>query len=80
MGTAYDGVAIGSTHVKVLMYADDVAIISDNAKDLQNGIDAAQRFAGQSSFEFSLDAGNSKIIVFGDDRDCPYEWKLMGKQ
>ena len=38
-----------------------------------------QRFADRSSFEFSLDAGKSEAIVFGDERDYPYEWKLMGK-
>ena len=78
IGAACAGVAIDSTHVKVLMYADDVVIISDNAKDLQNGLDVAQRFSDQSSFEFSLDAGKSKVIVFGDDRNYPYQWKLMG--
>ena len=33
IGAACTGVAIGSTHFKVLMYADDAVIISDNAKD-----------------------------------------------
>ena len=79
IGAACAGVAIGSTHVKVLMYADGVVIISDNAKDLQNGFDAAERFADQLSFEVSLDTGKSEVIVFGDDRDYPYEWKLMGE-
>ena len=41
IGAACAGVATGSTHVKVLMYAGDVVIISDNAKDLQNGLDLA---------------------------------------
>ena len=48
IGAACAGVAIGSNHVKVLMYEDDIIIISDNAKDMQNGLDVAQRFADQS--------------------------------
>ena len=62
------------------MYADDVVIISDNAKGLQNGLDFAQHSVGKSGFEFPLDAGKSEVTatVFGDDRDYRYEWKLMG--
>ena len=33
-GAACASAAIGSTHVKVPIYADDVVIIRDNAKDL----------------------------------------------
>ena len=73
IGAAYAGGAIG----KVLMCADDVVIISDNAKDLQNRLDIAQRFADQPRLEFSLDARKSEVIVFGEDGDYPYEWKLI---
>ena len=79
IGAEFAGAAIGCTHVKVLTYTDDAAIISDNEKDLQNGLGVAQRFADQSRFEFLIDTGKSDVIVFGDDRDYPYEWKPMEK-
>ena len=69
-----------STHTKVHMYAIDGVIISNKAKYLQNGLNVTQRIADQSGIEFSFDAGKSEVIVFGDTRNYPYEWNLMGER
>ena len=70
------GTTVGGVRVKVLLYADDIVLISENAQDLQCMIDICQKFADESSFQFSKE--KSHVIVFGDQIDHPYEWTLNG--
>ena len=48
-----------SLRVKVLLYADDVVILCENAADLQRALDAAR-------FHFGIGPSNSAVMVFGN--------------
>ena len=60
--------------VKVLLYADDIVLISENAQELQRMIEICQNICGFSSFQFSKE--KSHVVVFGGQIDRPYEWTL----
>ena len=73
---ACDGVEVGGERVKVSMYADDSLLLADSPEDLRAQLAEAQRFADESSFEFSKD--KSQVVVFGgpDEDD---DFTLGGK-
>jgi hypothetical protein len=71
-----DGVKIGAEKFCSMLYADDIVLTSESAEDLQRMLDICQKFADESSFQFSMEQGKSHVMVFGDDDDHPFEWKL----
>ena len=55
-----------SLRVKVLLYADDVVILCENAADLQRALDAAQAWARSWRFHFGIGPSKSAVMVFGN--------------
>ena len=55
-----------SLRVKVLLYADDVVILCENAADLQCALDAAQAWARSWRFHFGIGPSKSAVMVFGN--------------
>ena len=50
----------------VLLYADDVVILCENAADLQRALDAAQAWARSWRFHFGIGPSKSAVMVFGN--------------
>ena len=72
------GSRVGSETVRVLLYADDICLIADSAADLQRMLSVSQKFADESSFQFSME--KSQVVVFGPDAGDRFadEFRLMG--
>ena len=62
----------------LILYADDICLIADSAADLQRMLSVSQKFADESSFQFSME--KSQVVVFGPDAGDRFadEFRLMG--
>ena len=58
----------GAPRLQVLLYADDIVILSDSPADLQRGFDAARDWANAWRFHFSIGPNKSAFVVFGRRR------------
>ena len=56
------GITVGGTNIKVLMYADDIVLLSDSPDKLQQMIDAL--FIYCTNWGLKLNLNKSKIMVF----------------
>ena len=58
----------GSTQVQILMYADDVVILSKDPTALQRALDAAAAWARSWRFNFALGPQKSAVMCFAPAR------------
>ena len=63
----FDSVTVGSVNFNILLYADDIVLVCENAEGLQRLLDRCQEYADEFSFEFSMK--KSYVVVFGEDID-----------
>ena len=61
--------------IRCLLYADDIVLVADSARDLQRMLDVCQNFADASSFQFSM--AKSNVLIFGHDWKKPAEPFLL---
>ena len=71
------GVSIGNLKIKIMLYVDDIVLLSESPEDLQCMLNCCQEYADDHSFQFSFQ--KSQVVVFGDDVDYPHEWTFMEK-
>ena len=57
------GVAVGDRLVRVLLYADDLALLASSAVDLQRLLNALRTFCQE--FHMEVNIGKTEIVVFG---------------
>lgn len=57
-----DGVEIGGTMVHILLYADDIVLVSKSAKRLQQHLRALDDFCAQRGMTMNL--GKTKVLIF----------------
>ena len=55
--------------LQILMYADDIVILSDDPADLQRALDAAAQWATRWRFHFAASPEQSAVMCFGPG--CP---------
>ena len=55
--------------VNLLLYADDIVILSDSPADLQRVLDAAHAWALSWRFHFGVGPKKSAVMVLGRGRD-----------
>ena len=69
---ACNGVSCGllgeNVAVKLLLYADDIVVFSDNPADLQRALDAAHAWASSWRFHFGVGPKKSAVMVLGHGR------------
>ena len=69
---ACNGVSCGllgeNVAVKLLLYADDIVVFSDNPADLQRALDAAHAWALSWRFHFGVGPKKSAVMVLGHGR------------
>ena len=69
---ACNGVSCGSSCqnavVKLLLYADDIVIFSDNPADLQRALDAAHAWVTSWRFHLGVGPQKSAVMIFGRGR------------
>jgi hypothetical protein len=67
--------AAGKEKISLLMYADDIVLIADNAHDLQCMIDEVYEFSRKNRFELNLEKDKTHVVVFGE-RATKESWKF----
>ena len=56
------GAHLSGTWIPLLLYADDIVLVSDSPEGMQRHLDALQRFAQDSGLSVNL--GKTKVMVF----------------
>jgi hypothetical protein len=62
--TIEDGVWIGNTVIKIVIYADDLIFMATNSKGLQRSINSLEKYSEKWGMTQNLD--KSKIFLFGN--------------
>lgn len=57
-----DPITINNTNVSCLMYADDIVLISESAKGLQNCLNKLSKYC--DIWNLSVNIDKSKVIIF----------------
>jgi hypothetical protein len=57
-----DGVTLGGRTVSCLLFADDIALLSNSPEGLQRMLDVCQKYANSARFKFNV--GKSNVVVF----------------
>lgn len=73
------GVEMGGRRVRILMFADDVVLLSDTAAGLQRSFEMAGWFAWRWRFKFNFGVDKSAVMVFGGAREGE-RWVLDGRE
>jgi hypothetical protein len=63
------GVSVGENVVRVLAYADDIAVLAEEEDDLQRALEVCQRWSEANGMVFSTD--KSEVVVFGGKGEPP---------
>ncbi len=75
--TSISGIKVGTQKVKVMAYADDIVLISDNKDDLEKMLEHVRTYSKASNAKLSerkcqiLSFGSEKIECIGNIRRCP---------
>ena len=56
------GVVLGDTQVRILLYADDIVLLSESEHDLQRHLNALDDFCTQRGLVVNL--GKTKVLIF----------------
>ena len=70
------GIKIIEDKIAILLYADDIVIITSTAEDLKVGMKIATKWGRK--WKCSFNQGKSKVIVFGQRKKRAEEWVLGG--
>jgi hypothetical protein len=58
INSSLTGINIGNRHVGILLYADDIALISDSEENLQKALDIVYRWSTQNIIKFNQSKSN----------------------
>ena len=69
------GIRVGNERLSILMYADDIIIMSESSEELQQMLNIVNEYSLDFGVKFGMD--KSLIMVLnGDEDDMDKEWKL----
>ena len=75
------GVDVGGRRVRLLMYADDIVLMAESAKDLQNMLDVVTAYSKRWRFRVNPKKGKSEVMIFGrKPRNKNRKWWLAGEE
>ena len=70
----------GEFNLRCLLYADDLAIVSDSIEDLNKMLEAAGLWAAESQTEFNFGKGKTEFVCYGaEKRGISGEAKILGR-
>ena len=73
------GIKVGERRVRLLLYADDIVLLAESAKDLQKMLDIVTQYSRQWRFRVNPKKGKSEVMLFGrKPRNKDRKWKLAG--
>ena len=64
-GSAFDPVVIGNTSTNILLYADDIVLLSQSKEGLQNCLNTLYDYCSVWKLQVNID--KSKVIVFNSN-------------
>ena len=71
------GVNVGEDKLCVLLYADDVVVMSESAEELHSLLDVVGEYG--KDFEVKFSSEKSKVMINKSDEERNATWKLDGK-
>ena len=71
---------MGRQRVQLLLYADDIVLISDTQKDLQSMLDCVTEYSRKWRFRVNPKKGKSEVMRFGKTGRSQTKWMLGGKE
>jgi hypothetical protein len=74
------GVQVGRLRVQLLLYTDDIVLISDTQKDLQSMLDCVTEYSRKWRFRVNPKKGKSEVMRFGKTGRSQTKWMLGGKE
>ena len=77
------GICVGDRKVRLLMYADDIVLMSETKRDLQNMLDVVTTYSKKWRFRLNPKKGKSEVMIFGTKPRKTGEdriWKLAGEE
>ena len=66
--------------MQLLLYADDIVLISDTQKDLQSMLDCVTEYSRKWRFRVNPKKGKSEVMRFGKTERGQTKWMLGGKE
>ena len=73
------GIKVGERRVRLLLYADDIVLLAESAKDLQKMLDIVTQYSRQWRFRVNPKKDKSEVMLFGrKPRNKDRKWKLAG--
>ena len=66
------GTRLGNLRISILMFADDIVLITENPEDLQYLLDVAYTFSRR--WGFKLNVKKSNMVRFGRDKKEGLSW------
>jgi hypothetical protein len=73
-----EGIRVGNDRLNVLLYADDVVVMTENRNSLQRVFDVISQYAREFRVRFSAEK-SQVLVVNGSVEDDGLMWKLGGK-
>ena len=64
----FQGINIGDINIKTLLYADDLALLSETREDLQVGLDILYEYCHR--WKLTINTEKNIYIYFQEGRDC----------
>ena len=68
------GIDVTSKKIAILLYADDIVIITDNPKDLKKGLKIATEFG--KKWRCKYNAKKTQVVLFGKNKNKKHNWKI----
>jgi hypothetical protein len=73
------GVWMWERQVSLLLYADDIVLVAENAAQLQQMLDCCSEYAAEWQFRFNTKAGKSDVVV-APNGDSEHSFMLSGAE
>ena len=68
------GAKLGPVELSILLFADDIALVADNVRDLQAMLVVADEYS--KMYRFGFNGSKSNVVVFSGNRKVKLEEKL----
>ena len=72
------GIQVKNKKIAVLLYADDIVIITENPQDLRKGLKIASNFGTKWRCKFNTK--KTQVVVFGKNKKIQYDWRIGNRK
>ena len=72
------GIDVTNKKIAILLYADDIVIITDNPKDLRKGLEIATEFG--EKWRCKYNSKKTQVVLFGKNKNKKHKWKICSNE